>query len=141
MAYNITRTNGTLLASLPDQQVDSRSTSLVLIGKNYPSYGTSLNNNFVRLLENFANYVEPNSPMVGQLWFNTTDNKMYVYGIDGQFIPVSVTTENVPSRSIGRTGDIAGMFAFDTSYFYFCVDKYDGATNIWRRMALPAGTW
>jgi hypothetical protein len=141
MAYSITKSDGSLLVSLPDQQLDTRSSSLTLIGKNVASYGTHLNNNFIRTLENFANITAPSNPLVGQLWFDTTDNKMYVYQVDGKFAPVSVSTERVPSTSVGRRGDIPGMFAFDTSYFYFCIDKYDGATNIWRRMALPTGTW
>jgi hypothetical protein len=44
-----------------------------------------------------------------------------------------------PSTSIGQIGDEPGMYAFDTNWFYICIDEYDGSTSIWRRATL--GTW
>jgi hypothetical protein len=57
MAYNITLTSGTSLISggLADGIIDNTSTSLTLVGKNYPGYGIFLNQNMVRLMENFSN--------------------------------------------------------------------------------------
>lgn len=73
MAYNITLTNGTNLISggLPDGTIDNINTSLTLVGKNYPGYGIFLNQNMVRLLENFASTAQPSAPLPGQLWWNT----------------------------------------------------------------------
>ena len=45
------------------------------------------------------------------------------------------------STSIGRDGDVTGAFAFDADYIYVCTADYDGSTNIWKRFALPTGTW
>ena len=67
MSYIINKTDGTTLVTL-DPGVLDQSTSLYLIGKNYPNYGELQQENFVRLLENFANTTEPNAPLVGQLW-------------------------------------------------------------------------
>jgi hypothetical protein len=74
MAYNITLTNGTALISggLPDGTIDTINSSLTLVGKNYPGYGIFLNQNMVKLLENFANGSQPTAPLPGQLWWNTT---------------------------------------------------------------------
>jgi len=47
----------------------------------------------------------------------------------------------VPTHSTGKTGDIAGMVAFDFVYFYYCTASYDGTTNIWKRHTYDAGTW
>jgi hypothetical protein len=74
MAYNITLTNSTALISggLPDGQIDTANSSLTLVGKNYPGYGIFLNQNMVRLMENFANGSAPTAPLPGQLWWDNS---------------------------------------------------------------------
>jgi len=79
MAYTLKLSNGTILLSLPDQQSDSVSTSLTLIGKNVNAYGTDLNDNFIKLMENFAGTATPNSPLNGQLWFDDIAKQLKVY--------------------------------------------------------------
>ena len=71
MSYNITLTNGTFLVSIDDSTVD-HTTSLGLIGRNFLGYGTTLNENFVYSLENFASSTPPSNPLVGQLWYDPT---------------------------------------------------------------------
>ena len=88
MSYNITRTDGTPLygeEGLPENTTDvivykdseSQSGGLVMIGKLTPEYGTDQSNNFVRLLENFANGVYPDKPLRGMLFYNTDDKSLY----------------------------------------------------------------
>ena len=48
---------------------------------------------------------------------------------------------SVPATSKGKVGDIAGMSAFNNTYYYYCIGTYDGTTDIWRRMTHPVGTW
>lgn len=88
MSYTLRLTNGKILLTLADQQLDSVSTSLTLIGKNVNAYGDDINTNFIHLLENFANTTEPTSPLAGQLWFNTLEQRMYFYNNSLQFKPV-----------------------------------------------------
>ena len=48
MAYTLSLSNGTSLlgtSGLPDGTIDTTSTSLALVGKNYPGYGVFLNEN------------------------------------------------------------------------------------------------
>jgi hypothetical protein len=80
MAYNITLTNGSTLITggLPDGTIDSANTSLTLVGKNYPGYGLFLNQNMVRLIENFANNSTPTAPLPGQLWWNSSTKYLNV---------------------------------------------------------------
>ena len=54
MAYTINKTDGTVLVQLEDGVLDT-TTNLDLIGKSYSGYGEVQNENFVKLLENFAN--------------------------------------------------------------------------------------
>ena len=46
-----------------------------------------------------------------------------------------------PSTSTGAPGDVAGMFAADGVYFYFCVADYDDTTIIWQRVAWDTTPW
>ena len=55
MAYAINKTDGTVVATVADGTLDTTSSSLSLIGKNYAGYGEVLNENQVKILENFAN--------------------------------------------------------------------------------------
>ena len=55
MAYKLNKTDGTLLVDLIDGTLDTASTSISLIGRNYTGFGEALNENFVKILENFAN--------------------------------------------------------------------------------------
>ena len=50
MAYQVNKTDGTIVATVADGQIDTLSTDLTLIGKNYSGFGESLNENFVKLL-------------------------------------------------------------------------------------------
>lgn len=50
----------------------SQETSLQLTGRNLTDYGEKINENFLHLLENFANNVSPSNPVEGQLWYDTT---------------------------------------------------------------------
>ena len=59
MAYTITLTDGTLLTTINDGTVNSSSTSLTLVGKNYAGYGQFLDTNFVHMLENSSNTTAP----------------------------------------------------------------------------------
>jgi hypothetical protein len=78
MAYVINKFNGVQLVVLDDGTIDT-TTSLGLVGRNYVGYGETQNENFVFLLENFANTSPPSRPLVGQIWFNTTDDTAYAY--------------------------------------------------------------
>lgn len=78
MAYNITLSNGESLVTVADGTVDINYTSLNLIGKNFAGYGALMNENFVYLLENFANAAEPTNPLTGQLWYDASAKTMKV---------------------------------------------------------------
>ena len=52
--------------------VNTDDTSLQLPGQNLPNYGQIVNENFLHLLENFANIIAPENPVEGQLWYDTT---------------------------------------------------------------------
>lgn len=78
MAYIINRFSGQQLVVLEDGTLDT-STSLGLLGRNYTGYGETQNENFLFLLENFANDNPPSRPITGQTWYNTDVGALNVY--------------------------------------------------------------
>lgn len=78
MAYTINKFNGEPLITLQDASIDT-STALNLVGRSYVGYGELQNENFVHLMENFANDNPPARPINGQTWFDTQRNLLNVY--------------------------------------------------------------
>jgi hypothetical protein len=93
MAYIINKFSGEQLIVLEDGTIDT-STSLGLVGRNYVGYGETQNENFVYLLENFANNDPPQRPLAGQIWFDTDTKLANIY--DGaNWNPIGVKISDV----------------------------------------------
>lgn len=57
---------------------DVTSTSLQLIGQGAPGWAVPLQENFLKILENFASTGAPSNPTIGQLWYDTSSTKLFV---------------------------------------------------------------
>ena len=123
MAYQINKTDGTILATVADGQIDQLSTDLTLIGKNYSGFGEALNENLVKLLENFSNTTRPTNPIRGQLWFDTSELKLKIYS-GSEFLPVSSATIATTQPATLSMGDL--WFNSIDNQLYF----YDGNTPL-----------
>lgn len=110
MAYTIYNSDGSVLVTLGEGKADQVSTSLTLIGKNYPNYGEIFNNNLIKLLENFASVNEPNSPLTGQIWYDTAEGRIKVYDLNGVFRPIT----NALSADVKPVTLANNDFWFDT---------------------------
>jgi hypothetical protein len=122
MAYTVNKTNGAVLATVADGTIDT-STDLVLVGKNYAGYGEFLNENTVKLLENFANTSAPSSPLAGQLWWDTTNSLLKVYN-GSAFKTISAATASASQPS----GNVTGSLWWDTTNGQLKV--YNGSTFV-----------
>ena len=78
MAYILNKTNGSIVATVQDATLD-QSTDLVFLGRNYAGYGESQNENFIKLLENFANTTPPAKPLEGEIWYDTANKRINFY--------------------------------------------------------------
>lgn len=104
MAYTINKTNGSVIATIADGTIDN-TTDLTLIGKNYSGYGELLNENLVKLLENFASGSAPSNKLAGQLWWDTTNSLLKVY-TGTAFKVISGSTASASAPSNATVGDL-----------------------------------
>ena len=106
MSYSINLTSGPALVpgGLSDGTVDTAHSSLTLIGKNYAGYGQFLNENFVKLLENFAYTASPSNPLVGQLWWDTQNNILRVYSGNSWKISTGATSSSSQPTDVSALG-------------------------------------
>jgi hypothetical protein len=110
MAYKLNNTFGTLLVTLADGTIDVSATDLTLIGKGYAGFGEKLNENLIKLLENFNNTSAPTNKQQGQLWYDKTNNQIKVY-TGAKWKPVGSTTNSASQP----TNAVQGDMWFDTT--------------------------
>lgn len=116
MSYQINKTDGTLLVDLADGQLDSNSTDLSLIGRNYRGFGEAFNENFISLLENFANQSAPANPLRGQLWYDTAEDRLKVYNgtqFTSSGVIVSAQQPNLVAGDLWLNNEANQLYAFD----------------------------
>lgn len=121
MAYQINKTDGTIVATVADGQIDNLSTDITLIGKNYSGFGEALNENFIKLLENFSSTTAPTQPIRGQIWFDSSESKLKIYN-GSDFVPVSSATIASSQPETLAIGDLWFDDAADQLYFFDGVD-------------------
>jgi len=115
MPYNLSLTNTTGLTTLQDGTIDTASTSLTLVGKNWPGYGQFLNENLIYLLENFASGTQPNRPVPGQLWWDSANTALKVNSSDNIDAPAWTKLAAGMSGTAAPTDPNTGDFWWDTS--------------------------
>ena len=135
MAYQINKTDGTIVATVADGQIDDRSTDITLIGKNYSGFGEIFNENLIKILENFADSNQPTHPIKGQIWFDSSESKLKVYnGIS--FVPVSSATISSTQPSTLAIGDLwyddvgEQLFFFDGTSAILLAPAYSSSQSL-----------
>lgn len=138
MAYDIQKSDGTTLTILEDGFTDN-STSLTFVGKNVVGYGSVQNENFLYLLENFANTDPPVNPTDGQLWYDKTTGVLRLKVYDGSTwhrMPALELASSSPSNQMpgdfwwDSTNGIL-KFLLDTGYINIGpIDRVGSATKL-----------
>lgn len=109
MAYQVDRFNGTFLVSVADGTIDT-TTDIRFVGKNYAGYGEVQNENFLHMLENFANTSAPPKAITGQIWYDSSNKKLRFY--DGNKFKYASGAEVSDTAPTGLT---QGDFWFDSA--------------------------
>lgn len=104
MGYIINRYNGAILTTVEDGTVNL-TTELKFVGRNFAGYGEAQNENFLHLMENFANPTPPGKPLSGMIWYDSTVNKIKFY--DGTRWRTTGSAEVDATQPIGSVeGDL-----------------------------------
>ncbi len=131
MSYKLNKTDGSILTDLVDGTVDTTSSDLTLIGKNYSGFGEFLNENFIKVLENFSNSSAPLNPIRGQLWYDTSENKLKIYN-GSQFTSSGGTT--VSATIPNAVAVTFGLILQDSS----CISLTAQVTQYWQALFILA---
>ena len=136
MAYTVNKTNSSSTPSSYTVQdnVLNTQTDLKFIGKGYAGYGEVIHENFLHLLENFANSSAPSKPIQGQLWYDSGASQLKVY-TGSNFVPAGNT---VPYQATAPANLVQGdlWIDSDTAQLFF----YNGTSNILIGPTTSAGT-
>jgi hypothetical protein len=134
MAYVIKNTAGEQLTIVNDGTID-QTTSLTLVGRNYSNFGQIINENFVQLLENFADTTPPTNPITGQLWYDSTNKKLKIYnGSLFTGLPQLISSNTQPStQSNGdmwyNTGE-QKLYVYDGSSYNLIGPQFTGISGL-----------
>jgi len=106
MPYHIKFTDyNTKLGLVVEDGTINHETSLKLPGRNATAYGTVIAENFLHLLENFADQVPPHNAVQGQLWFDSQLDELKVNnGVN--WVTVNGVNKSTEQPEFARQGDL-----------------------------------
>ena len=131
MSYTLRKSDGSLLIELSLGSIDSSKTSLTLIGKNVSEFGKYQNENFIRLVENFNNQIEPPNSVLGQTWFNNTTQQLNLKTSEG-FVPLGPFSAPTTPAITKNDSTIA-----TTGFVHNIIPK--GIIMLWSGNTIPDG--
>lgn len=113
MAYEVNYTDTNKGVIFVEDNVINKETSLSIPGRSSTGYGQAIAENFLHLLENFANTTPPARPVEGQLWYDNSQGVDQLKVYDGtSWIAAGGLKKSSSEPSI--TGSTSGDLWVDT---------------------------
>lgn len=152
MTYFVNKYDGVQIAAVADGAMDTTSTSIKLVGRDFVNYGEVIVENLVHMLEHFASPTPPTGvPLCGQLWYRTTDFKLHVYTGSQWVLASSITIGNTNGNpnanpdgpnSLPPSGNSEGELYWDEDTQQLWAWTFVGSTPKWLLVgpAAPANT-
>lgn len=135
MVYRINKTDGTEITQIPDGKFD-QTTTLTLFGKNVTSFGEAINENFVKLLENFSSSSQPQRSIKGQLWYDTSTGRLKIYdGINyrvagGPIVSPSIDGINLVQGDLWINNENNQIYFYDGSDLVLIGPSYSAVQGV-----------
>jgi hypothetical protein len=130
MVLNISNYDGTQFVTIPDNYLNTTSSSLELPGRGYQSYGTAINQDLLWLMQHFARDIPPDVPVEGQLWWDTGSSLLKIYnGIQW------ISGSSIPINGLQPANPVDGSLWWDTSHNPPQLNIY--ANGAWRWIGPP----
>ena len=130
MSYIINNSRGNIVAIVADGTVNTSATDLTLVGRAVTNYGGYENENYVYLLENFANSSAPLLPILGQLWYNSDTDLLSAYTSANTWMTLAKTNSpaltGIPTAPTASLGTSTTQIATTA----FVLNQLQGANNI-----------
>ena len=138
MPYILSKTDGSVLATVQDASLDN-TTNLVFVGRNYAGYGQAIEENLLKLLENFSNTSQPSRPVQGQLWFdkNSISQRLKVCYDGTNFRDVNNVLVGLTAPTSPNIGDIwwdtnvSQLKVYVSSGNWEASSPFGGASSSW----------
>ena len=130
LVLNISNYDGTQFVTIPDNYLNTTSSSLELPGRGYQSYGTAINQDLLWLMQHFARATPPDVPVEGQLWWDTGSSLLKIYnGIQW------ISGSSIPINGLQPANPVDGSLWWDTSHNPPQLNIY--ANGAWRWIGPP----
>lgn len=119
------------VAYINPDYIDNEQFGLNLFGQNISELSLAMNENFVRLTQNFYSETSPNNPVIGQNWFNKEDNLTYRW-MGENWIQVNRDTTYDSFMYVKYDVEDINEFVLDEFVFNFTIENiklYDQDLN------------
>jgi len=140
MSYTLTVVNHSPI-TIQNGATDN-TTSLTLVGKNYPNYGQLLQQDLINILQSWAGSSQPANAVTGQLWWNTSTGALQVYtgaafkNIGGSTVSTTAPTATAVQGDLWFKSDDQQMYVYNGATWLLIGPSYTSAQQLTAATAL-----
>jgi len=140
MSYTLTVVNHSPI--IIQNGATDNTTSLTLVGKNYPNYGQLLQQDLINILQSWAGSSQPANAVTGQLWWNTSTGALQVYtgaafkNIGGSTVSTTAPTATAVQGDLWFKSDDQQMYVYNGATWLLIGPSYTSSQQLTAATAL-----